>query len=169
MEVHDAIRTKYALRHFADQPLPDDAIRRILNAGRRSQSSKNTQPWQFVVVRDREKLIQLSQCGTYAGHMAGAAMGVAIASPDPATRWQIAFDLGQAAAYMQLAAWELGIGSCLAAIYEPDTARAILGIPADWFFDAAISFGYPAPDLPSRQPREVGRKSFDEVVRWEKW
>ena len=169
MHVYEAIRTKYALRHFADQPLPDDAIRRILNAGRRSQSSKNTQPWQFVVVRDREKLIQLSQCGAYAGHMAGAAMGVAIASPDPATRWQIAFDLGQAAAYMQLAAWELGIGSCLAAIYEPDTARALLGIPADWFFDAAISFGYPAPDLPPRRPREVGRRSFDEVVRWEKW
>lgn len=169
MEVYEAIRTKYALRHFANKPLPDDAIRRILNAGRRSQSSKNTQPWQFVVVRDREKLIQLSQCGTYAGHLAGAAMGVAIASPDPATRWQIAFDLGQAAAYMQLAAWELGIGSCLAAIYEPDTARAILGIPADWFFDAAISFGYPAPDQPPRRPRKVGRRSFDEVVRWEKW
>lgn len=170
MEVYEAIRTKGAVRDFTGQPISDEAVRRILNAGRRAQSSKNTQPWNFVAVRDRETLKKLSECGTYAGHLAGAALGVALVSPDPAARWSIAFDLGQTAAYMQLAAWEMGIGSCIASIYEPEKAKAVLGIPAEQFFDAAISFGYAAPD--QRRPDVVrggGRKKLEEVVRWEKW
>ncbi len=62
-----------------------------------------------------------------ASHLAGAALGVAIIHPDPGEKFQLMFDIGQAAAYMQLAAWELGIGSCLASIYEPDKARGLLG------------------------------------------
>lgn len=170
MNVTDAIRTKRASRVFTDQPIPGDAIRAILNAGRRSQSSKNTQPWTFIAVRDRDSLKQLAQCGAYAGHLAGAAFAVAFVTPDPATRWQIAFDTGQAAAYMQLVAWELGLGSCIASIYEPEKAKAILGIPADHYFDVALSFGYPAPD-PNRSgpPKKGGRRSFEEVVKWERW
>src|SRR5579885_1780517 len=165
MNVLDAIRTKRAVRQFTEQPLPDDAIRAILNAGRRSQSSKNTQPWQFVAVRDKQTLKQLSECGAYAGHLAGAALGVAIISPEPT-----GFDQGQAAAYMQLAAWGLGIGSCIASIYEPGKAKGILGVPQDRHFDIALSFGYPvAPDQwRPAAGRPGGRKSFDEIVHWEK-
>ena len=162
MEVLEAIRTKRATRQFAAQPVPDDVIRRIVDAGRRSQSSKNDQPWTFVVVRDRETLKQLSECGQYAGHLAGAAFGVAIlAQPG------YDFDQGQAAAYLQLAAWELGVGSCIASIYEPERAKAILGAPQELQFDTAISFGYPSQ--PPAVPRAGGRKPLDEVVRWEKW
>lgn len=166
MNVLEAIRTKRAVRQFTDQPLPEDAIRAILNAGRRSQSSKNTQPWEFVAIRDKNTLKQLSECGAFAGHLAGAALGVAILSPEPT-----GFDQGQAAACMQLAAWNLGIGSCIASIYEPDRAKAILGAPSDLHFDIALSFGYPvAPD--QWRPTAVrpgGRKPFEEVVHWEKW
>jgi nitroreductase len=162
MEVLEAIRTKRATRQFAALPVPDDVIRRIVDAGRRSQSSKNDQPWTFVVVRDRETLKQLSECGQYAGHLAGAAFGVAIlAQPG------YDFDQGQAAAYLQLAAWELGVGSCIASIYEPERAKAILGAPQELQFDTAISFGYPSQ--PPAAPRPGGRKPLDEVVRWEKW
>src|SRR5260221_10486659 len=107
MNVLEAIRTKRATRQFASQPVSDEQVRTVVDAGRRAQSSKNTQPWHFVVVREREMLKALSEVGPFAGHLAGAAFGVALASPDPAGRWSIAFDLGQAAAYMQLAAWEL--------------------------------------------------------------
>ena len=57
-------------------PLPEDVLRAILDAGRRAQSSKNTQPWDFVVIQDRERLTALSKLGTYAGHLAGAAAGL---------------------------------------------------------------------------------------------
>src|SRR6266700_5292401 len=80
------------------------------------------------------------------------------------------FDLGQAAAYTQLAAWELGIGSCIASMWEPEKAKSILDIPQDQHFDVAISFGYPLPDREqSHPPKPNGRKPFDEVVFWERW
>ncbi len=170
MNVYDAIKAKRAVRQFTDQPLPDDVVHQILNAGRLSQSSKNTQPWQFVAIRDRAKLEALSKTGTWAGHLAGAAFGVAILTPNPDEKFQTLFDAGQAAAYMQLAAWELGVGSCLASIYEPDQARAILGFPEDWHLRIALSFGYPTPEaVAPRPPRPDGRKDFDSVVHWDEW
>jgi nitroreductase len=161
--VRDTIRTLRSVRKFKPEPLPDDVLRAILDAGRRAQSSKNSQPWQFVVVRDRETLRALSKCGQFAGHLAGATAGVALVSPRKADD----FDLGQAAAYMALAAWELGVGCCIAAMWEPDKAKAILGVPDDLHFWAALSFGYPADDW---QPAKLGgRKPLEELVRWERW
>ena len=162
MSVAETIRTKRAVRQFSNQPVPEEAVRAILNAGRRSQSSKNTQPWSFVVVSDKETLKKLSECGAYAKHLAGAAFAVALASDEPT-----GFDLGQVAAYMQLAAWELGVGSCIASIYEPERAKAILGIPETLHFDIAISFGYPAENF---KPAKLGgRKPVEDVAHWEKW
>src|SRR5512146_718666 len=146
MNVSEAIRTKRAIRKFQDKPLPDEIVHAILNAGRRSQSSKNEQAWQFIAIRDKGVLKALSECGKYAGHLAGAALAVAIVMPDPNAKFQTLFDTGQAAAYMQLAAWELGVGSCIASIYEPEKARSILGYPADRYVDVAVSFGYPAEE-----------------------
>lgn len=165
MNVLDAIRDKRAVRQFSDQPVPDEVIRQILDAGRRSQSSKNTQPWSFVVVRDRQMLEALSKTGTYAGHLAGAAFAVVLVGATD-SQWND-FDLGQASSYLQLAAWELGIGSCIAALQQEDDARALLGIPAETSAYAALSFGYPAADfIPAKMG---GRKPLDEIVHWEKW
>ncbi len=170
MNVSDAIRTKRAVRKFQQAPLPDDAVQAILNAGRRSQSSKNEQTWQFVAVRDKATLKTLSECGEWAGHLAGAALGVAIVTPDPAGKFQVLFDAGQAAAFMQLAAWELGIGSCIASIYDVDKARSVLHFPADLNLRFALSFGYPADEAKlSAAPKKGGRRPLEEVVRWEGW
>lgn len=170
MKVSEAIRLKRAVRKFTDQPLPEDTILAILNAGRRAQSSKNTQPWHFIAITDKVILKNLSECGEWAGHLAGAALGVAIMHPDPAERFQILFDIGQAAAYMQLAAWELGVGSCMATIYHQDRARQVLGFPPDQHIRFAISFGYPAQENQlTEPPRKGGRRSADEVIHREKW
>lgn len=170
MNVSDAIKTKRAVRQFQDRPLPDDAVTAILNAGRRSQSSKNSQPWHFVAIRDKAVLKQLSECGEWAGHLAGAALGVALVSSDPAARFQVLFDIGQAAALMQLAAWELGIGSCPATIYQSDRARQILGFPDDLHLRFALSFGYPLEEETiTAPPKKGGRKPLEEVVHWDRW
>ena len=170
MSVTEAIRTKRAVRQFQDKPLSDEAVLTILEAGRRAQSAKNTQPWHFVAIRDKTILQALAKTGDYAGHLAGAALGVAILTPPPAERLSIMFDTGQAAAYMQLAAWELGVGSCIASIYEPEQARALLGFPAELHLQIAISFGYPlAPADLSRPPKKGGRRPLDEVVHWDRW
>ena len=170
MNVSDAIRLKRAVRKFTPDPLPEETILAILNAGRRAQSSKNTQPWHFIAITDKGILKQLSECGEWAGHLAGASLGVALLTEDPAEKFQRLFDLGQAAAYMQLAAWELGVGSCLATIYEPEKARELLGFPAELHFRFAIAFGYPLEgDRLTAVPRKGGRKALDEVVHWERW
>jgi nitroreductase len=162
MDVRDAIQGLRSVRQFADRPLEEATLRAILDAGRRAQSSKNTQPWQFVVVRERATLVALSQCGDYAGHLAGAAAGVALIATV-----KDGYDLGQATACMMLAAWELGVGSCIASIYDADKARALLGVPADRHFEVALSFGYPAADW---QPTKMGgRRPLEDVVRWERW
>jgi nitroreductase len=170
MNVLDAIRLKRAVRRFKDEPLPEDVIQKILNAGRRAQSSKNTQPWHFIALTDRALLKALAETGAYAGHLGGAALGVAILTPDPASRFSVMFDAGQAAAYMQLAAWELGVGSCLASIYDPEKAREILGFPAEWHLRIALSFGYPleSADLTSA-PRKSGRRPLAEIVHRDRW
>jgi nitroreductase len=170
MNVLDAIRTKRAVRNFSEKPISDENIQRILNAGRRSQSSKNTQPWHFIAITDKATLKEFSECGTWANHLAGAALGVAILTPDPSEKFQTMFDAGQAAAFMQLAAWELGIGSCPASIYETEKARAILGFPQELHLRIALSFGYPLNEGElSAPPKKGGRKKFNEVVHWNKW
>jgi len=170
MNVQDAIQTKRAVRQFKEKPLPQNVMQAILNAGRRAQSSKNSQPWHFIAITDKATLKALSECGDWAGHLAGAALGVALLSSDPAEKFQTMFDLGQAAGYMQLAGWELGVGSCPASIYKPDQARELLGFPADLHLRIALSFGYPLEEEAlTAAPRKGGRKSLDETVHWEKW
>jgi nitroreductase len=170
MNVTDAIRLKRAVRKFTPEPLPEATSLAILNAGRRAQSSKNTQPWHFIAITDKSLLQQLSECGEWAGHLAGAALGVALLHPDPSEKFQTMFDIGQAAAYMQLAAWELGIGSCLASIYETGCARQILGFPAELHLRIAISFGYPADEEKLiAAPHKRGRKPLEELLHWNHW
>ena len=170
MNVSDAIRTKRAVRKFRDKALPDEVTKAILNAGRRSQSSKNEQGWQFIAIQDKSTLKALSECGTWAGHLAGAALGVAILTPDPTVKFQTMFDAGQASAFMQLAAWEMGVGSVPASIYEAEKAREILGFPSEWHLRIALSFGYPVDEEKlTAAPKKGGRRSLNEVVHWDRW
>jgi nitroreductase len=170
MKVSDAIRLKRAVRKFQNRLLPDEVVHAILNAGRRSQSSKNNQAWQFIAIRDKKILKELSQCGEWAGHIAGAALCVAILTPEPTEKFQTMFDAGQAAAFMQLAAWELGVGSCPASLYEFEKTRKILGFPSEWHLRMALSFGYALEqEKLSAPPKQGGRMSLNEVVHWEKW
>lgn len=170
MNVSDAIRTKRAVRKFLDRPLPEEVIRAILNAGRRSQSSKNNQGWQFIAIQDKATLKALSECGEWAGHIAGAALCVAILTPEPTEKFQTMFDAGQAAAFMQLAAWELGVGSCPASLYDFERTRAILGFPPEWHLRIALSFGYALDEEKlSAPPKKGGRRELEEVAHWEKW
>jgi nitroreductase len=171
--VWDAIAGKRAIRKFTREPLAAADLDRILQAGRHAGSSKNRQRWTFIVCRDRAHLRELASVGPYAGHIAGAATAIALVTPDPrpadAGR-SILFDLGLAAENMMLAAWELGIGSAPATVYDLDLARRLLGYPDDRFCEYLLSFGYPAdPADLARPPKRGGRRPLDELVREERW
>jgi len=173
VDVWTAVSTKRAIREFANHPIEEDRLRRILDAGRRAGSSKNLQRWEFIVCRDRAHLSELAGVGPWAGHIAGAAAAVALVTPDPAAAdapLSVMFDLGQAAENMMLVAWEMGIGSVPATVYEHDLARRLLGYPADRHCEYLLSFGYPADPAALTAPlRAGGRKSLDEIVHDERW
>jgi nitroreductase len=173
VETWEAIRTYRAIRTFADRPLAEEHIARIVRAGRRAPSSKNTQRWDFVVCRDPEHLRKLSGVGPFAGHIATAGAAVALVTPandDPDRQAWIMFDLGHAAQNMLLAAWEVGVGGVHAAVYDEPVARKLLGYPDEYRCDLIISFGYPAEDsLREIPPARGGRRPLDDVVHWERW
>jgi nitroreductase len=169
----EAIDSLRVVREFDPRPLAPWIVERILDAGRRTGSSKNRQRWVFVVCRDREHLAQLSTLGPWAGHLAGAAVAIALLMPDPGKTdapLSLAWDLGRAAQSMVLAAWELGIGSVPATVYEHDRARELLGYPPDWHCEFILSFGHPAdPGLLTAPKRAGGRKRLAEIVHEERW
>ena len=171
--VWDVVQARRAVRRFADRPLAPEHLERILHAGRRAQSSKNQQRWAFIVCEDRAHLKELSVVGPWAGHLAGAAVGIALVSPDPKTAdapLSVMFDLGQAAAYMMLVAWELGIGSVPATVYDHDLARRLLGYPETHHCEYLLSFGYPADEsVLGAKNKPGGRKSLADMVHDERW
>jgi nitroreductase len=174
MTPFECIRGMRAVRRFADRPLPEKVLDRILEAGRWAGSAKNRQPWHFIVVRDRAMLDRLAACGHYASHLRGAAVAVLIVTGS--ARYDD-LDAGRCAQNMMLAAWAEGIASCIASLHHETKARATLGVPDGMKVQMAISFGYPAPGpddkiegLPKAQVlASLGRKPLDELVRHERW
>jgi nitroreductase len=168
MELGDAIHGQRAIRRFADRPIEPDTLDRILDAARRAPSSMNEQRWAFVVVTDRDRLRELAAIGDYADHVARAAAAVALVTPetdDASERESIAFDLGQCAQNLMLRAWDLGVGSVHAAVYDEGLAQRLLGYPDGLRCDYVLSLGYPA-----EPPVAQGvRKPFDEVVHRDRW
>ena len=166
METWTAIDTVRVVRRFSDRAIEPDRLRRILDAARRTGSSKNEQDWAFIVVSDRAHLTELAAVGPFAGHLAGATVAVALIMP----RRDDAWDLGRAAQSMILAAWELGIGSVPATVYEPELVTRLLDLPDGWACPYLLSFGYPAdPEVLTRPNRAGKRKTLAEIVHVERW
>jgi len=171
METWDAITSRRNVRQFADRPLGDDDVTRILEAGRRAPSSRNWQPWDLIAVTGREELRELSRVWRGGGHVAESALTVVVVLPvldDPARRERAGFDTGQAAMQMMIAAADRGIGSGHSAVGDQDLARQLLGFPEDRFASIMIDFGYPA-DRPLRPIRRPDRRPFSEVVHFGRW
>jgi nitroreductase len=164
MDAYRAAIDKRDQRGFSDRPIPDDILRRILQAGRMTGSSKNAEPNRFVVVRDRERLAALGATSAFGRWMARAAAAVVIVQ----TR-EHQFDAGRAAQNMMLAAWNEGIGSCPAHLPEAELA-ALLGIPGDLVVNRVIGFGYVPPER-AAPPASVARprRPLAELVHWERW
>jgi nitroreductase len=171
METWDAITARRDVREFNIRAIAEEDLDRILEAGRRSPSSRNTQPWDFVVVTDRERLAELATVWRGGGHIASSAATVAFVVPDsddPRERESNRFDIGQAAMQMMIVAADLGIGSGHSSVGDADRARELLGVPADRDVAFMIDFGYPS-ERPLRPIRKPDRRPFDDVVHRDRW
>jgi nitroreductase len=170
VETWDAIRSRRNVRAFSDAPIELRDVDRILEAARRTPSSKNQQAWDFVVVTSREALVDLSRVWRYADHVASSAATIALIAPAASATEQretIQFDLGQVSMSIMLAAADLGIGTCHAAIGDQPLARDLLGLPEDRECMWLISLGWPSrPLTPIAHPH---RRAFDDVVHRGRW
>lgn len=169
MQTWEAIRSRRNVRQYADRPISGTDLDQILEAGRRSPSSRNWQPWDFIVVTERDQRQLLSKVWVGAGHVADSAATIALIAPaedDKLRRSQ--FDLGQATMSMMLAAADLGIGSCHSGVGDQELARQLLGFPQDKSCSFMISLGYPA----GRSLAPIGvpdRRPFEDVVHRDRW
>ena len=171
METWEAITSRRNVRQFADRPIEEAVLDRILEAGRRAPSSRNSQPWDFVVVTDREQLGELSEVWRGAGHVAHSAATIALVvadSDDPRTLDRAQYDLGQATMAMMIAAADQGVGSGHSAVGDQARARELLGLPAGRSVAYLIDLGYPA-DRPLRPIKRPDRRPLDEVVHRGRW
>jgi nitroreductase len=113
-------------------------------------------------------LLALAKTGDYAQHLAGAAFAVAIVFDPKFYRGE--FDSGRTVQNMMLAAWNDGLGSCIASMHREDECKAMLGVPHELRLQHIISFGYPLPagqTIPAAPKRR--RKPLDEIVMQERW
>ncbi len=172
METWDAIRARRNVRVFDDRQLADADLDRILEAGRRAPSSRNWQPWDFVLVTDRSQLPELARVWRGAAHVAGAAAVIVCLGPvldDARQKEWLQYDHGQATMSMAIAAADLGVGSSHAAVADQELARS----PAWGSLRIAspcslLSLGYPdeRPLVPLQRPN---RRPFDDVVHRGRW
>ena len=166
MDVYQALRSRRTVRDYRPDPIPEELVRRILQAGRWAPSSSDTQKWHFIVVQDRDTLKALGDIATQGCFIAQAPLAIAIVM-DEAPRPQL--DAGRALQQMELMAWSEGVGMCFVGVREADQqleVKKLLGIPEAMELITILPFGYRA-DVPKGPG--TPRKPMEEIVHWERF
>ena len=164
VDAYRAVVDKRDQRVYLPKPIPEEALRRILQAARMTGSSKNREPNRLIVVTERDGVRALGALSEWGKWLAHAAAVVVIAQVEPHE-----FDAGRCAQNMMIAAWGNGIGSCPAHLPEAAVAH-LLGIPKEVHVNRVIGFGYVDPAR-AAAPKSVARKrtSLQELVHRERW
>ena len=163
MDTFTCIRTRREIREYLNKSIPDESLQRILEAGRLAPSSKNSQPWHFIVIRNKDTLRKISELTPTGAHIAKAPLAIAILM-DSAKLPEI--DGTRAIQNMVLAAWELGIGACWVTNFYEDGVKDLLSAPQRMKLVTVIPFGYPAEP---KTNRKKNRKPLQEIVHYERF
>lgn len=169
--VIEGMRTVRQIRQYASEPVPDEVVRELLKVARWTGSSRNTQPWHFVVVTDKEQLRKISQLRTPINWLAGAPLGIAIVLDGAGV--SEAYDEGRLTERILIAAHALGYGGGVAWFgddAQQAEAKRILGIPAERTARSIVMIGRPTTTKdPRPNPRPGGRKPLSEIVSYERY
>ena len=161
MEALEAIRKRRSVRKFTGEPIPGEELEKIVDAGRLAATGSNRQPWDFVVVTDREMLDRLTVVGKW---MKKAAAIIAVVL-DPASRWWLE-DGSAAIENMLIASTALGYGSCWVegdSLPHEEELKILLGVPKGKRLLALIPVGVPV-DWPT-----VEKRPLESVLHWQKY
>jgi len=167
------LRGLRAVRQFRLDLVPREVVDSVLEVAQWSGSASNKQPWEFVVIRKGETLQALAKVEGYAGHLAGAALGIVLVMDGELGQVeQETFDEGRLSERMMLAAAAYGVGSSIGWFKGRGRADAkkILGIPEKKLVRTAISFGYPDEEARRARPKRAqARKPLSELVHEERY
>ncbi|MGI8404235.1 MAG: nitroreductase family protein [Thermomicrobiales bacterium] len=170
-EISEFMRGLRQRRKFADERIPYEVMQDILEVARWTGSAKNSQPWDLIVVRDREALRRLSDCGQFAGFLAGVDVAIVIALHGYVRTAEI-YDEGRISERMMLIADAYNLGSGTAWFGDEtgqQLVKELLAIPAEWFVHSAVGFGYPDLDADDRPGVTLGRRPLMDVVSYERF
>ena len=162
--IFEAVQTVLAVREFQDKPIPEEVMRRIVEAGHLSASSINLQPWHFVVVRDRQALRELGTLVKTGPYIASAGAAVIVAY-EKTSQYGVS-DASRAIQSMILTAWGDGVGSNWTGFGGMDAVRKKVGVPDSYDVLAVVPFGYPRRALGKGKKK---RKPLVEVVSAERF
>lgn len=163
MEVLEAIGTRRSIRRYKPDPVPEEALEKILEAGRWAPSASNAQPWKFIVISDPEARRMVGTLFLFGWFLAEAPVGIAIVVDPRGSSCPV--QDGTLATYaMMMAAHSLGLGTCwINPSANEDRVKELLGIPQDKRIICVISLGYPA-EAPSKM-----RRKLEDIVFKERW
>jgi len=169
MDVGEAIRARRSVRAYRDRPVPEDVLRRVLEAARLAPSARNRQEWRFIAVRDPGQRGRITEAARGNTFLAQAPVILAFCATEDGSVMSCGqkagpIDVSIALAYVTLAAVAEGLGTCWLGSYEEDKVRAVLGVPAGARVVAMSPLGYPA-ESPEARPR----RAFEEVVGFDRW
>jgi nitroreductase len=171
MDFYDVIKKRKSVRKYKPAPIPDDVLNKILDAGRIAPSAKNIQPWRFIIVKDaatKKKVAEASRgqhwiadadvilVGCILEDIAWGRMGGYMSSGP--------VDLAIAMDHMILAAANEGLGTCWIGAFVEKDVKKILNVPDNVKVMALTPIGYPA-----EEPKDRGRKDFEEIIAYEKY
>ena len=167
----EQLRTVRQIRQYAPDPVSDDVVAQLLQVARWTGSSKNGQPWHFIVVRDPETLRRISRLRPNINWLVGAPLAIAIVLDDEGTSG--AYDEGRVTERLLIGAHALGLGGGTAWFgddAQQAEAKRILGIPAERTARSMVAIGQPISIKdPRPNPRTGGRKPLSELVSYERW
>jgi len=171
VETLEAIASRRSVRHWTEEDVPEGILLKILEAGRSAPSPLNSQPWHFVVVRDKGsigKLMRYANHGTFLTH-ARAIIVVSVEKNAKVDEWlagleQHLYSAACALQNMWLAAWGLGLGGCWVSLDEPKAGK-LLGMPADQKVVGCLALGYSGEGERAATPK----KMLAEMVSYEKY
>jgi nitroreductase len=167
MDAYLCIVSKREVRHYTADPIPDAVLTRILQAGRATGSAKNRQNWQFIVIRNRQRLDAVAETCSSPANLNRCNVAIAVVMLNN----QRPEDGGRASQNMMLAAWAEGIGTCPNTPMQREECNRLLDLPADAYVSSILSMGYPAEPVPrDTDPdallQRINRKPLEEIVRY---
>jgi nitroreductase len=164
VDAYQAIISKRDTRNFTGEPVSDESLRRVLQAGRMAGSAKNRQPVSFVVLRDQSRKAELAKCGDFAAWVPEAAVAIAVVMPEGERE----LDAGRAAQNLMVAANAEGLASCPATMHHADCAAKALGLPDGHRVHIVVGIGH-GPTAHEQKRPDAARKAFEDYVHYDRW